>query len=122
MEFGLLQCVLLIEVKVGVERVITVKLEDGPVELVGAGLGYHTDDSAGVAAVLRGVVTGKNAKLLDGIGIGIEHNSVTQQVVVHASVQDIGNRVGTGAADIEGAGASVHGVGSIGNGHTGLQC
>src|SRR5215469_11132720 len=121
MELGLFQSVLLVEVSVGVERVIAVKFENGAVVLVGAGLGYHTDDSAGVAAVLRGVVAGKNPKLLDGIGIWIEHNSVTQQVVVHAPVQDICNRVGARASDIEEAGAAVAGVDSIGDSHTGLQ-
>src|SRR5262249_29182003 len=121
MEFGLFQCVLLVEVKVGIERVITVKLEDGPVVLVGAGLCHHTDDSTRVAAVLRGVVAGKNTELLDGIGIGVEYNSVAQQVVVHASVQDIRNRVGAGTADIERAGAGVSSVHTIGNGYARLQ-
>ena len=56
-----------VEVVARVEEVVAEELEDGAVELVGAGAGDGVDDAAGFAAVFGGGVGSDDGEFLDGV-------------------------------------------------------
>src|SRR6185369_15362782 len=103
--------------RIGVEGTVANVLESAAVERGRPGFFHHADDAAGVAAVLGIVVVDEDAKFLDGVGIGIEHEAVAEEVVIFASVEQIGDGIGAAAADAEGAGAAAGAGSRAGGGH-----
>src|ERR1700752_1526426 len=84
----------LIEEGVRIQVTVPQVIERRAVPCVATRLGDLADDPASVAAVLSGIVTLQNAKLLDRIRIRIEDHAVVEQVVVETSVKQEGYRVG----------------------------
>src|SRR5579862_8521076 len=108
----------LVEKCVGVERVVAQKFKRASMPLVGAGLGNHADNSAAVPAILRRIVTFEDPEFSNGVGIGIEHDAVVEQIVVQSSVQQISHGVGAAASNAEISSAPVV---VVGFGHTRLK-
>jgi len=63
------------------------ELEHRPMELVGAVLGDHVNDAAGITAILCVVAVGLNPEFLDGIRVGQNVTGVAQVGHVYAAVQ-----------------------------------
>jgi hypothetical protein len=95
--------VVLVEVIVGIKRVVAKKIEGRPVELLAAGLGNDADNATGIAAKLGWVVGSQDAELGDGIWVRVVDNAVVKQVVVEAAVEQVVDGVAAIAADIEAA-------------------
>src|ERR1017187_2061845 len=93
------QAVRVVKESVGVEGVIAQKFKGAAVPSIGAGLGDHADDAAAVPTVFGRVVALEEAKLGDGVGIGVVDDAVVEQVVVECAVEKKRHRVGTAAGD-----------------------
>ena len=88
-----------IEKRIGVKDRVTDVVISAAMKIVAAGPGDHADDPPGITAVLRSVVAGQDAELLDGVRIRIQHCGVAQQVVVDTAIQDERYGIGARAGD-----------------------
>ena len=73
-------------------------------KLVGSGLGYHTDDSSGVAPKLRAEVVGLHIVLADGIRVWNLVAAVAQAGHVQAAVEIVRNlssEIVSGTVDVD---------------------
>src|SRR5262249_6729213 len=95
-----------VEKRNSVEGVVPDEVIGATVPVVRAGSGHDADNAGAVAPVLCGVVAGEEFKLSDRVGIGVVHDAVVEQVVVHAAVEQEGDGIGAPASDTNTAGGS----------------
>ena len=94
----------------GVQVGIAQEFESVPVERIGPRFRNLINDASGSAAVLSVVVVGENFEFLDGIGIRIDHNVVTEKIGVVAPVQQEGQGLGALSADGERIAGAIIGI------------
>ena len=82
-----------------------------PMELIGSGFGDYAYDAGTVTAILGVVIASENSELLNCVGIRVSDMVVVEQVVVHATVKQVGHRVrpSTTNAEVVVNEATVHG-------------
>ena len=95
------QSINIIEKRIRIERVIAQKLKDLKMNVIGARLCNHANDSTAVASIFSSVVAFEDAKLGDGVGIRVKNKPVIQQIIVYTAVQQIGNRITSAACNGE---------------------
>src|SRR5580700_10525598 len=87
------------EEALGIEGGIAEELEQGAVEIVGAGFSGDQYCGSGAGAVLGGVVVGQNFEFLNVVNRGKSPDTSGRQFVVVYSIQNPIGAIGTRAAD-----------------------